>query len=78
MKANADCCYSERSRDPSVRKEYIDGVERRLRQEEAKTKALHSELARLRSVEALRNREVSGSPQDVNQVGCKVRCSIKD
>jgi hypothetical protein len=68
VKANAECYYTERSRDPSVRKEYVKGIERRLRQEEAKTQALNSELARLRSLAASRDLEDSGTPQDAIQV----------
>ena len=67
-KANVECCYSERSRDPSVRREYVEGIEKRLRQEEAKTHALNSELARLRSLAASGDSEAFDTPRDVIQV----------
>jgi len=47
----------------------VEGVERRLRQEEAKNQALSRELARLRSLATLHDREASSTPRgDVVQV----------
>jgi hypothetical protein len=48
VKSSVECVYSDRSRDPSIRKEHVEGIERCLRQAEAKNKALSSELTRLR------------------------------
>jgi hypothetical protein len=67
-KSNSECFYSDRSRDPSIRREHVQGIERRLRQEEAKNQALISEIARLKSLAASRDREDSDTPQDVIQV----------
>jgi hypothetical protein len=67
-KSNSDCTYSHRSRDPSTRREHVEGIERRLRQEEAKNQALISEIARLKSLAASRDREDCDTSQDVIQV----------
>lgn len=49
LKANAGCVYTDRSREPLVRKGQLDAVERRLRQAEAKNRALSSELSKARA-----------------------------
>lgn len=58
----------DRSRDPATRKEHVEGVERRLRQEEAKNQALSKKLARLRLLETSRARQASHTPRDGGQV----------
>jgi hypothetical protein len=67
-KSGAECSYSDRSRDPSIRKEHVEGIERRLRQEEAKNQALSKELARMRLFESSRDRERSHPHREGVQV----------
>lgn len=45
QKARTSCDYIDRSREPTVRREAVDRLERRLRQAEAKNRALTSQLA---------------------------------
>ncbi|KAJ5589832.1 hypothetical protein N7450_003804 [Penicillium hetheringtonii] len=44
LRARATCHYVDRTREPTVRREVFDRVERRLRQAEAKNRALSSQL----------------------------------
>lgn len=44
LRARASCHYVDRTREPTVRREVFDRVERRLRQVEAKNRALSSQL----------------------------------
>lgn len=45
QKARASCYYVDRAREPTVRRDVVDRLERRLRQMEAKNRALASQLA---------------------------------
>lgn len=45
QKAGASCYYVDRTREPTVRREVVDRLERRLRQMEAKNRALTSQIA---------------------------------
>ncbi|CZR52792.1 related to transcription activator protein acu-15 [Phialocephala subalpina] len=42
------CTYTDRSREPTFRRDHVEAIERRLRQAEAKNKALSDELAKAR------------------------------
>src|SRR5438552_493058 len=68
LKASVQCTYSDRTKDPSIRKDHVEAVERRLRHAEAKNKALASELGNLRSATASRSRGDSLIPGDCPQV----------
>ena len=56
QKNQARCVYTDRSKEPTFRKHHIEAVERRLRQAEAKNKALANELARSRATSELPER----------------------
>ncbi|RFU35285.1 hypothetical protein B7463_g1034, partial [Scytalidium lignicola] len=51
-KAGLVCIFTDRSKEPLFRKEHVEALERKLRQTEAKNKALLSDLARLRTLTA--------------------------
>lgn len=55
------CAYSDRSGDPAARRDHVAAIEKRIRQEEAKSRALSIELARLRSAKASRDRDQGSS-----------------
>lgn len=48
-KSGLTCVFTDRSKEPVFRKEHVEALERKLRQAEAKNKALASDLARLRT-----------------------------
>ncbi|KAH8807164.1 fungal-specific transcription factor domain-containing protein [Xylogone sp. PMI_703] len=48
-KAGLICVFTDRSKEPTFRKEHVEALERKLRQAEAKNKALLSDLTRLRT-----------------------------
>ncbi|KUJ15965.1 uncharacterized protein LY89DRAFT_697951 [Mollisia scopiformis] len=62
QKAGVECKYTDRSREPTFRRDHVEAIERRLRQAEAKNKALSDELAKAKRNEnsILSSREVSG------------------
>ncbi|KAH7396072.1 fungal-specific transcription factor domain-containing protein [Cadophora sp. MPI-SDFR-AT-0126] len=50
QKAQVQCVYTERTREPAIRQAYIEALEKRLHQSEAKNKALASELAKAKTL----------------------------
>ncbi|PVH85592.1 hypothetical protein DL98DRAFT_451788 [Cadophora sp. DSE1049] len=49
QKAQVQCVYTERSREPTIRQSQLEALEKRLHQSEAKNKALVSELAKAKA-----------------------------
>ncbi|KAF8852695.1 hypothetical protein BDZ45DRAFT_599598 [Acephala macrosclerotiorum] len=64
QKAGVDCKYTDRSREPTFRRDHVEAIERRLRQAEAKNKALSDELAKAR-----RNENLAFSSREDTQLG---------